>query len=576
MKKRILAMVMVLAMVFTMMSVSAAEPTLKEAIVDYTKGSGLDDVVVDVPLDIQVKESSTDTWAESVTVRETKEEKIETFDFKATLDMSVVKEKFDDLVASAKLAIYAKGGENVDTLLTELEGISVTGNFTITIKIPAGIVVPDTAKNGSNMDGFNEGAKDIFEETGRSFSANEATISIKVKDDQTKASLEGDIGNDITFTIEGVGVEAFGTYKVEGKLDGSTVIGGDIATVNYVTEPTGEIVGEAEEYDAVTIIAKKATSIGGGGGGGSATEKPTEYKVEYIVDDTVIKTETTVNKEVKPGKTVPDEKEGYEFVGWYKDKELTKPASDPLKVTGDTKLYGKFVVKGTGDGPVLNTDDHFAYIIGYVDGTVRPLNNIVREEVATIFFRLLTEEAGEAMHKDIAPFSDVPSTRWSSTAIATLANGGYITGRPDGTFGPSDYITRAEFATIAARFTKTAEGNGIEFSDVQKHWAKNYIEACAASGLITGYTDGTFKPDQYITRAEAMAIVNRMLNRAVDAEGIKAVEDDIYYFGDNEENTWCYYIVLEATNSHDYTRAEDGKETWTTVTEVRDWAAYEK
>ena len=180
------------------------------------------------------------------------------------------------------------------------------------------------------------------------------------------------------------------------------------------------------------------------------------------------------------------------------------------------------------------------------------------------------------MHKDVAPYSDVPATKWSSTAIATLSNGGYITGRPDGTFGPNDYITRAEFATIAARFMKTAEGNGIEFSDVQKHWAKNYIEACAASGIITGYQDGTFKPDQFITRAEAMAIVNRMLGRAVTAEGIEAVKDDIYYFADNAENTWCYYIVLEATNAHDYTKAEDGTETWTKVTEVRDWAKYEK
>ncbi|MBE7011331.1 MAG: hypothetical protein E7415_01505 [Ruminococcaceae bacterium] len=577
MKKRILAMVLALTMVFTLVSISASAVTIKEAIEQYGQDKGLSGAAlerwltrdVEVPLTMEVKEAETDNWAESVTVRERKDTTIPDFDFRATLDMSVVEAKFNELVAAALVAINAKGANPDD-----LETISVAGTFDITIKLPDGITIPAAVESGSNMDGFNDEAKEIFEEVSRSVAANEATISIKVKDNQTKASLKDVIGNNITFTVEGVEIATFGTYVVEGTLSGSTVIGGDIATINYVTVPTGDVKSETENYDAVKVVAKKTSSGSTGGGSGTTTKK--EYTVEFVVDGKTYTSETTENGEINLDGIVPAEKEGYEFEGWYTDKELTKPATSPLKVTANTKLYAKYVVKGTGEGPVLNVEDHGAYIIGYTDGTVRPLNNIVREEVATIFFRLLTEEAGEAMHKEVAPYSDVPATRWSSTAIATLANGGYITGRPDGTFGPSDYITRAEFATIAARFTKATENTGIEFSDVENHWAKNYIEACAASGLITGYTDGTFKPDQYITRAEAMAIVNRMLNRAVDAEGLKDVADDVYYFGDNVENTWCYYIVLEATNSHDYTRAEDGKETWTSVTEVRDWVKYEK
>ena len=563
MKKRILAMFLVVSMVISMGTVMVgAASTVKAALADYlgvSESAVAANAVrrVSVPIDIKVKESGTSVWSDSVTVEETSSGNIPTFDFMATIDMSVVEEKFNDYISIATLAGVPSGVIN---------DLVVTGEFTITINFPSGLTVSEESKNNAF---FNAEVSNLFEETGRTLSGNTGTITVKVKDNIKKTDLDDHIADDLTFTGEGVKPTAFGTYKVEGKFEGTTYIKEDDETIASIHYDSYEASDDTLEWAYATVIANKYYSGGGGGGGSSA------IKVDFIVDGKVYKSVSGKSPAtVDISEIVPAEKEGYEFVGWYLDKELTKPATSPIEVTTSTKLYAKYKV---ATGPVLNKDDHFAYIIGYTDGTVRPLNNILREEVATIFFRLLTEEAGEAMHKAVAPYSDVPETRWSSTAIATLSSGGYITGRPDGTFGPSEFITRAEFATIAARFTETLGENGVQLSDIDGHWAKNYIEACAAAGLITGYTDGTFKPDQYITRAEAMAIVNRMLDRAVDAEGIKAVEDDIYMFRDNQAGTWCYYIVLEATNSHDFTRAEDAEyETWTKVTEVRDWAAYEK
>lgn len=594
--KRIMAMLLSVVMVASMTTIVMADDpaTIKDALRAFATdivGSGNVDTwlnrSLDVPTDIEVKESGTSVWKDgpvSITERTTGD--IPTFDYKAVVDMSAVKETFEDYVAGAMVAINAKGGGNIGTLTTALESVEVTGTFTITIDVPAGLELPASVESGSNMDGFNAEAKTIFHEASRSVSGDAGsgyTVTVVVGvgglntangDKATKAELDTYLGADLVLTCEGVQPKDFGTYQIVGNFSGNTVIGDNIGTIAYQSEPKGTVDGTNHNPDgtttpnvAATIIVNKYESTGGG--------VSKDVTVRFIDGETVIKTVTERNAvELDLNTIAPDAKEGYTFVGWYRDKELTQRASTPFKVTKDTDLYAKWQAFG---GPVLQTDDHFAYIIGYTDGTVRPLNNIIREEVAAIFFRLLTEEAGEAMHEEIAPYSDVPSTKWSSTPIATLAKGGYITGRPDGTFAPEADITRAEFATIAARFSGDVETGETNFSDVNGHWAENYIKVCVANGWITGYTDGTFKPDQNITRAEAMAIVNRMLGRAVDAEGIEAVADDIYYFGDNPEGTWCYYIVLEATNSHDYDRAEgETYETWTKVTEIRDWAAYEK
>lgn len=213
----------------------------------------------------------------------------------------------------------------------------------------------------------------------------------------------------------------------------------------------------------------------------------------------------------------------------------------------------------------LNKDTHIAYISGYEDGTVRPKNNITREEVAAIFYQLLTDASKDVYGTNVNSFSDVSSSRWSNRAISTLANANIISGYPDGTFKPSQTITRAEFTAIAARFD-TVTNVSNPFSDTVGHWAEKQISFAASKGWVKGYSDGTFKPGQPITRGEAITLTNNLLGRAVDANGLT---EGVRQWADNEEGAWYYYNVLEATNSHDYVRREEGgiMENWTAVTQ---------
>ena len=226
--------------------------------------------------------------------------------------------------------------------------------------------------------------------------------------------------------------------------------------------------------------------------------------------------------------------------------------------------------------PWLNTEDHYAYIIGYSeDGTVRPNANITRAEVATIFFRLLTDSARDQFWMTTNNFSDVLPNDWYNTAVSTMVNMGIIQGYEDGTFRPNANITRAEFATIAARFL--ASGYEVEddlFTDIANHWARESINDAAMAGWINGYEDGTFRPDAAITRAEAVTMVNNVLQRKPDADHML---DSMIKWPDNPEGTWYYEAIQEATNSHDYDLFEDAEyETWTALQENRDWAALEK
>ena len=222
----------------------------------------------------------------------------------------------------------------------------------------------------------------------------------------------------------------------------------------------------------------------------------------------------------------------------------------------------------------LNTTDHYAYIAGYEDGTVRPDGNITRAEVATIFFRLMTDEYRETCWSTSSGFTDVTAANWYNNAISTTANAGWVSGYPDGTFRPDAYITRAEFATIAARFLSDVYSGTSMFTDISGHWAEDYINRAAAAGWINGYADGTFRPNAYITRAEAVTLINRMLDRAPDANHLLA---DMVRWPDNPETAWYYADIQEATNSHDYTRAGTGNyEVWTELLANRDWAALEE
>ena len=230
-----------------------------------------------------------------------------------------------------------------------------------------------------------------------------------------------------------------------------------------------------------------------------------------------------------------------------------------------------------GDKPELNTEDHYAYIVGYPDGNVKPEGNITRAEVATIFFRLLTDESRDEFWSQTNPYSDVSEDDWYNNAVSTLTNAGIIDGYEDGTFKPNGNITRAEFATIAVRFFEaTYEGENL-FPDIDGHWAQDYINEAANAGIVDGYPDGTFGPQKLITRAEAMTMVNRTIDRHPHEDHLL---EDMIVWPDNPETAWYYEQVQEATNSHEYTMNTDDEqnpyEIWTELLPVRDWAQLEK
>ena len=229
------------------------------------------------------------------------------------------------------------------------------------------------------------------------------------------------------------------------------------------------------------------------------------------------------------------------------------------------------------DKPELNTEDHYAYIVGYEDGSVQPEGDITRAEVATIFFRLLTDESRDEFWSQTNDYTDVPADAWYNNAVSTLSNAGIIDGYEDGTFKPDGNITRAEFATIAVRFFEATYDGGDLFSDIAGHWAQDYINEAANAGIVDGYPDGTFRPQQYITRAEAMTMVNRTIDRHPDADHLL---DDMIVWPDNPETAWYYEQVQEATNSHEYTMNTDDEqnpyEIWTELLPNRDWSELEK
>ena len=221
----------------------------------------------------------------------------------------------------------------------------------------------------------------------------------------------------------------------------------------------------------------------------------------------------------------------------------------------------------------LETRDHFGYIVGYQDDTVRPEDNITRAEVATIFFRLLTDAKRAEYWSKTNDFTDVSADAWYNNAISTLANAGVLSGYEDNTFRPDQPITRAELVKIAMSFYGTVQSEGNAFNDIGEHWAAAFINGAAEMGFVNGYGDETFQPDRYVTRAEAIKIINRTLNRAPDKDHL--LEDMITWVDNADTAAWYYAEIQEATNSHTYTW-DKTSEIWEKIRPVRDWAALEK
>ena len=293
---------------------------------------------------------------------------------------------------------------------------------------------------------------------------------------------------------------------------------------------------------------------GGNGGHGGSTRYTltyvsnggTEYKAERYSSGTTVKLSKTPVRE------------GYHFTGWYADKNLTDKI-DRIQMTKNKTVYAGWE-KNASElhiPDMLNGDDHFAYVAGYTDGTVRPNAKITRAEVAMIFYRLLDEDVRAANETDSNSFSDVTNGMWFNTAVSTIARLGIVKGRSAEIFDPNAPITRAEFATVCARFDHSSVESDKSFFDIHGHWAETFIEHAAALGWVNGYIDGTFHPNATITRAEAMAMINRVLGRLPESE--KDLLSGMKTWPDNADpSAWYYLTVQEATNSHSFERKEDG------------------
>lgn len=333
-----------------------------------------------------------------------------------------------------------------------------------------------------------------------------------------------------------------------------------------LTEGGTVISGETTFTDDTTnlyAIFRERETPGGGGGA-------SKILVTFVVDGETNVVEAVsgyapININLK--EVVVPEKEGYVFDGWYSNGAYTEKLANSFSTVVSATVYGRYVKVEAPD--VLDSDNHFAYVIGYPDGNVRPEANITREEVTTIFYRLLKDDVRDSIFTDANSFTDVEADRWSNKAISTMANGGYVKGYEDGSFVPGANITRAEFVTIVSRFLNGSTNEAASFSDVSGHWAESYIAAATANKWVNGYEDGTFRPDNNITRAEAMAIINRILVRYVNAEGLHA---DTKQWPDNKADAWYYYDVLEATNAHNYVRQDNGiYEKWESINTNNVW-----
>ncbi len=365
-------------------------------------------------------------------------------------------------------------------------------------------------------------------------------------------------------TASATAVANTGYHFTQWNHNGSAV--GNTPTLTY--EIIGAIGGET-----YTFVCDFAANSNSGGGGVSKYTLTYETNGGNEIPKGTYSSGTTVQLDAVP------EKDGYIFDGWHSDSELKEDVTQ-VKMTKNITVYAAWILDNgnAGNGHEtpkdLNGDDHFAYIQGYPDGTVGPDRSITRAEVATIFFRLLDEDVRKQYLTSENHFVDVTKYDWHNTAISTLTAMDILNGRDDNFFDPNAPITRAEFAVICARFDDSSYQKTKDFSDIFGHWAEEEIAESAAHGWFRGYDDGTFRPDADITRAEAVTMINRVLNRIPEtAEDLLA---DMVIWPDNSDpDIWYYLNIQEATNSHDYVMKNHIYETWTAINENPDWSQYE-
>jgi uncharacterized repeat protein (TIGR02543 family) len=334
-------------------------------------------------------------------------------------------------------------------------------------------------------------------------------------------------------------------------------------------------------FDATTVVTTTIYVYSQWELGGVIINPGTNLIVTYYRNDgttAIHDRDTTIPNSGGYVKSLPSNpvRTGYIFTGWNMRADGTGTAfSTTTYVSQNLPVYAQWYNSAGGDGttvlpngqvplgqrPPGFIEDHIPFLTGYPDGSVKPDNPITRAEVATIFFRLLSNPAKNNPRETV--FSDV-ADRWFTQAVNYLASIEILTGYPEGDFRPDRPITRAEFAAVSSRFDKLAVMEGsAAFPDIEGHWAKEYINSAYAKGWVSGYPEGVFKPQQNITRAEVVKVVNTMLHRRLRIADMPAdILLNIVKFTDAETH-WAYDEIVEASNNHDYTRRSDGYETWT-------------
>ena len=443
--------------------------------------------------------------------------------------------------------ISREAGETVGTYTITPAGAEAQGNYTVTYK--AGML---TIKERPYRPNPSITDKITVEITGNSDSVVYDGTEHSVKDYTVKISDSRYTEKDFTFSGKALasGINA-GTYEMGLKADQFKNTNARFKNVEFIIKA-----------DGVLTITQRPLTITAGSAEGIAPVTCDKYTVEGLATGDKVDSVKLTGIQSEPG-------------------ESPNVASDAViknakgeDVTANYKItYVNGVLKAI---EVLNKEIHFNYVIGYTDGTIRPNNDISRAEVATIFFRLLTDEAREQYTTTAGNFTDVKAGMWCNRAIATLTNMGIIKGYTDGSFRPNADITRAELATIIARFAKL-DVNTKTFSDINGHWAQKNIELAAGNGWINGYEDGTFRPNNNITRAETFAMINRVLDRQTESVSDLLPTSDMNMWSDNlNENAWYYKDVQEATNYHKCDRVGDSVyEKWTEKVPDIDWASYQ-
>ena len=471
-------------------------------------------------------------------------------EFTASLDMTEVKAAVTALSLNLDAAEKQKKATGSIVIEAEWTGVDAPAAGTLEVNNLAGF----SFENGVGADFFEEPVNRVL-------AGNKLTATINVKDNVTLESL-ANLPDTIVLTQSGF------TLASNGEITGELTL--DIKVEN----DANYTVPFRVNVNGVTVGVK-----GSGGSGSAATS--TFNKLKYETNGgAAIADESYVGGKTVQLTKVP-EKEGYIFDGWYADAALTQKITS-VKMDADVTVYAAWkaveseepVVAPHPVPEMLNGEDHYAYLSGYPDGTIRPDSNITRAEVATIFFRLLKDEVREQYLSKENVFDDVNEGDWFNTAVSTMAKAGIVNGRYADTFAPDEYITRAEFTTICARFDDANEAGENTFTDVSDHWAEDYILEAVAYNWIDGYEDFSFRPEKNITRAEAATLINRVLNRV--PENADAMLDTMKVWPDNASSAWYYIAVQEATNTHTYERVNEVNEKWLELTENRDWTVYEK